>query len=56
MECPPFVDDKFQPKMFLDIIYVTLRQIEGLRDLGIGGLTDKINKLEEIEFLQFLNS
>jgi hypothetical protein len=27
-----------------------------LRDLGIGGLMDKINKLNEIEFLQFLNS
>jgi len=27
-----------------------------LRDLGIEGLKDKINKLKEIEFLQFLNS
>jgi hypothetical protein len=27
-----------------------------LRDLGIGGLKDKINKLKEIEYLQFLNS
>jgi hypothetical protein len=26
-----------------------------LRDLGIEGLKDKINKLKEIEFLQFLN-
>jgi hypothetical protein len=26
-----------------------------LRDLGIEGLNDKINKLKEIEFLQFLN-
>ena len=27
-----------------------------LRDLGIEELKDKINKLKEIEFLQFLNS
>jgi hypothetical protein len=27
-----------------------------LRDFGIEGLRDKINKLKEIEFLQFLNS
>jgi hypothetical protein len=27
-----------------------------LRDLGIEGLKDKINKLKEIEYLQFLNS
>jgi hypothetical protein len=27
-----------------------------LRNLGIEGLKDKINKLKEIEFLQFLNS
>jgi len=40
----------------LDTIYIYLRQIEGLRDLGIEGLTDKINKLKAIEFLQFLNS
>jgi hypothetical protein len=30
--------------------------IEGLRDCGIEGLKDEINKLKEIEFLQFLNS
>jgi hypothetical protein len=30
-------------------------KIEGLRNLGIEGLKDKINKLKEIEFLQFLN-
>ncbi len=29
-------------------------QIEELRNLGIGGLKDKFNKLEEIEFLQSL--
>jgi hypothetical protein len=27
-----------------------------LRDLGIEGLKDKINKLKEMEFLQFQNS
>jgi hypothetical protein len=27
-----------------------------LRDLGIEGLNDKINKSKEIEFLQFLKS
>jgi hypothetical protein len=26
-----------------------------LRNLGIEGLKDKINKLKEIEFIQFLN-
>jgi hypothetical protein len=31
-------------------------QIEGFRNWGIEGLKDKINKLKEIEFLQFLNS
>jgi len=36
----------------MDTIYYYLRQIE----LGIEGLKDKINKLQEIEFLQFLNS
>jgi hypothetical protein len=41
---------------FLDTIYVYLCQIEGLRNWGIEGLKDKINKLNEIEFLQFLNS
>jgi hypothetical protein len=30
-------------------------QIEGFRNWGIEGLKDKINKLKEIEFLQFLN-
>jgi hypothetical protein len=30
--------------------------IEGFRNWGIKGLKDKINKLKEIEFLQFLNS
>jgi hypothetical protein len=30
-------------------------KIEGFRNLGIEGLKDKINKLKEIEFLQFLN-
>jgi hypothetical protein len=29
--------------------------IEELRNWGIEGLKDKINKLKEIEFLQFLN-
>ena len=29
--------------------------MEGLRNWGIEGLKDKINKLKEIEFLQFLN-
>jgi hypothetical protein len=29
--------------------------IGGLRNLGIEGLKDKINKLKEIEFIQFLN-
>jgi hypothetical protein len=29
--------------------------IEGFRNSGIEGLKDKINKLKEIEFLQFLN-
>ncbi|CAB1080445.1 hypothetical protein D1AOALGA4SA_8126 [Olavius algarvensis Delta 1 endosymbiont] len=29
-------------------IYVKLLQIEGFRNLGIGGLKDKINKLKEI--------
>jgi hypothetical protein len=31
-------------------------QIEGFRNWGIEELKDKINKLKEIEFLQFLNS
>jgi hypothetical protein len=30
-------------------------EIEELRNWGIEGLKDKINKLNEIEFLQFLN-
>jgi hypothetical protein len=33
-----------------------LYKIEGLRNWGIEGLKDKIDKLKEIEFLQFLNS
>ena len=40
----------------MDTIYVHLRQIKGFRNLGIEGLKDKIYKLKEIEFLQFLNS
>jgi len=30
-------------------------QIKGFRNLGIGGLKHKTNKLNKIEFLQFLN-
>jgi hypothetical protein len=30
--------------------------IEGFRNWGIEGLKDNINKLKQIEFLQFLNS
>jgi hypothetical protein len=30
--------------------------IEELRNWGIEGLKDKIHKIKEIEFLQFLNS
>ncbi|CAB1079260.1 hypothetical protein D1AOALGA4SA_6975 [Olavius algarvensis Delta 1 endosymbiont] len=30
-----------------------MHQIEGFRNSGIGGLTDKINKLKKIEFLNF---
>jgi hypothetical protein len=32
-----------------------LCHIEGFKNWGIEGLKDKTNKLEEIEFLQFLN-
>jgi hypothetical protein len=42
-------------QLFLDNIYVYLGQIEGFRNWGIEGLKDKIKKLKEIEFLQFLN-
>jgi hypothetical protein len=36
----------------LDAIFGYLSK---LRDLGIGGLKDNINKLKEIEFFEFLN-
>ena len=42
-------------QLFLDTIDVYLCQIEGFRNWGIEGLKDTINKLKQIEFLQFLN-
>jgi hypothetical protein len=38
-------------QLFLDTIYVYLCQNEGLRNWGIEGLKDNINKLKQIEFL-----
>jgi hypothetical protein len=69
---PDLVTYFYKESTFLNTIYVHWWQIEGfrnwgieeLRDWGIEGLgnrgieelKDQINKLKEIEFLQFLNS